>query len=136
MNSCTGRRYVYEEQDCPNWLRQKTGATVSFSPTQTKNYPIQGFATGDIVPLAAGMLAQHPLVASRIHNLVHDSILLSYRDNNELSALLCLIEDLTHNLPDIIHTIWPNITMQVPLRAEIKGGTNWGELEPLLEPLE
>lgn len=136
MNSPTGRRYVYEEQDTPDWLRRKTGALVSFSPTQTKNYPIQGFATGDIVPLAAGLLAQHPLVANWIHNLVHDSILLSYRDNSELLALLCLIEDLTHNLPDIIHTIWPNITMQVPLRAETKTGPNWGDLSPIIEALE
>ena len=52
VRSLTGRRYTFKEQDAPEW----SARDASFSPTQIKNYPTQGFATGDIVPLALGKL--------------------------------------------------------------------------------
>lgn len=133
MNSCTGRRYVYTEQDTPDWLYHKTGALVSFSPTQTKNYPVQGFATGDIVPLVAGLFG---LTRYSLRNLIHDSLLFSYANDSERDQLVEAIEELADLLPTIINIIWPNIRMQVPLRVEIKTGPNWGTLSPLIESLE
>lgn len=43
------RRFTFIEQESPAWLRRRTGRKFSFSPQQTSNYPIQGFAGGDIV---------------------------------------------------------------------------------------
>ena len=45
----TGRQYGF-----PSVERMPWGGT-SFS-TQIKNYPVQGFATGDIVPLALSLI--------------------------------------------------------------------------------
>jgi DNA polymerase-1 len=75
--TATGRRYYFQEQDAPDW----TDFDTTFSPTQMKNFPVQGFATGDIVPLVLGkihlyMANNHELWGNlvRLINTVHDSV--------------------------------------------------------------
>jgi hypothetical protein len=51
LKSVTGRCYYFQDSESPPWLRKKTGKLTSFSPTQIKDYPIQGLATGDWVPM-------------------------------------------------------------------------------------
>ena len=51
-----------------------------FSPTQLKNYPVQGFATGDIVPEVLGRLRRvltEKGLSDKVLlvNTVHDSVL-------------------------------------------------------------
>ena len=43
------RRFFFTEKESPTWLKKRTGRKYSFKPTETKNYPVQGFAGGDIV---------------------------------------------------------------------------------------
>ena len=43
------RRYMFTEQKAPDWIRNKTGRALCFSPMQIANYPIQGLAGGGIV---------------------------------------------------------------------------------------
>jgi DNA polymerase I-like protein with 3'-5' exonuclease and polymerase domains len=43
------RKYMFTEQKAPDWIRQKTGRALCFSPMQIANYPIQGLAGGGIV---------------------------------------------------------------------------------------
>lgn len=83
VDKLTGRRYVYREYDAPDWIK-KRGTDYSFSPTEMKNYPCQGFATGDIVPLMLGVvfdelmksgLKEHCLMI----NTVHDSMMFDCR---------------------------------------------------------
>jgi DNA polymerase I-like protein with 3'-5' exonuclease and polymerase domains len=124
MESETGRIYTYHEQRTPDWLKQKTGLDWSFSPTQTKNYPVQGFATGDIVPLALALLP--PNWRSRLVGVVHDSFVFRCMGaiKDELAELeYAVTEDTQHALDQI----W-GIKLAVPLRIEIKMGPNWGSL--------
>ena len=74
--SPTGRIYVFntmESDHKPKWAK----SALNFSPTQMKSYPIQGFATGDIVPEVLGRLYRN-LCDMRdrvlLINTIHDSI--------------------------------------------------------------
>ena len=70
------RIFHFVESESPLWLRRKTGRKFSFKPTETKNYPVQGFAGGDIVMMALVLL--HKFLwdqPAEIRMTVHDSIL-------------------------------------------------------------
>lgn len=71
----TGRRFVFEQSQSPEWMRAKT--PWSFSPTKLKNYRAQGFAGGDIVLNFLRVLYHllgGELSAVRLRNMIHDSI--------------------------------------------------------------
>jgi DNA polymerase-1 len=75
----SGRKFQFIEAKAPQWLRAKTGRKYSFKPTETKNYPVQGFAGGDIVMMALWGLYHELRHSSRTHTqirmTVHDSLL-------------------------------------------------------------
>ncbi len=81
------RKFKFIEQESPKWLRQKTGRKHSFSPQQTSNYPIQGFAGGDIVMQALYELwKQADRRYVRFLMTVHDSIILEVCPTYKLLA--------------------------------------------------
>lgn len=51
----TGTIYSFRSYDAPKWLRDRDGIMDTFSPTELKNYPIQGTA-GEIVQMVLGVL--------------------------------------------------------------------------------
>jgi len=73
----SGRKFYFTEGRSPQWIRAKTGRGFSFKPTETKNYPVQGFAGGDIVMTALWELYFRiaGLDRTQIRMTVHDSIL-------------------------------------------------------------
>ena len=140
----TGRVYEFEEYDAPSFLVEK-GIHTSFSPTQIKNYPVQGFSTGDLVPFAIGEIAKY-LYYNKIEkdiliiNTVHDSILFDCNDvtHASLAARRILFQHL-RNLKDImvsirddINSLWPGIDFALPLGVDSEYGKNWGDMKPLI----
>ena len=126
FTSKTGRIYTFYEQD--DWK----GGT-SFSPTQVKNYPIQGFATGDIVPMVLGyvqeqlwkeQLAEDALLI----NTIHDSIILDVKKTMLPSVVRlhkkCMEEDVIGLLRNYF-----KIDFDLPLKATVKYGPNWMEMK-------
>ena len=78
LDSQTGRKYVFYEQDNPPHLRKRYG-NVSFNPPNIKNYPVQGLATGDLVPIGVANLNDRILNEGiynkfALANTVHDSV--------------------------------------------------------------
>lgn len=75
----TGRIFTFYEYDAPEFLRRR-GQMTSFSPTQCKNYPVQSFATGDIVPMMLGHIYKMLMTDERLYGkclligTVHDSV--------------------------------------------------------------
>ena len=70
----TNRIYVFKEyKDDKGW----SGKDFSYSPTELKNYPVQGLATGDIVPMMLGILFRKFVDDPDcvIINTIHDSIM-------------------------------------------------------------
>jgi|TARA_R110000796_G_scaffold25140_1_gene71224 DNA polymerase I-like protein with 3'-5' exonuclease and polymerase domains len=113
----SGREFSF-----PNVVRKKHD-TVSYF-TQIKNYPVQSFATADIVPIA--LLYIDKLLDSMkscVVNTVHDSIVIDVHPDEE-RAVLEVINTTNRNLTKLINTKW-NIDFNVPLLLESKIGYNW-----------
>jgi len=113
----SGREFSF-----PDVTRRRNGKPTKF--TQIKNYPVQSFATADIVPLA--MLHIEDLLKglqSCIVNTVHDSIVIDVHPSEE-KKVLNVIEEINKSLRDIVSNQW-SIDFNVPLLLESKIGPNW-----------
>ena len=106
----------------PDVVRKSNGTVSHF--TQIKNYPVQAFATADIVPLVL-LRMEHDLALldSCIVNTVHDSIVIDTHPD-EVQKVLFLITSINSNLKSIIDKRW-NIDFNVPLKLDVKIGDNW-----------
>ena len=122
--SSTGRIYTFYEED--------SFKGVSFSPTQIKNYPVQGFATGDIVPLVLGHL--HNKIISTglgseilLINTIHDSIL---EDVNGwcVHTAAKITKDTMEEAPSLLQSYF-GIELGMKLKAEVKVGKTWATME-------
>lgn len=136
FNSITGRKYSFVTYDAPEWLR---GVTTSFSPTQLKNYPIQGFATGDVVPTVIGILYRRLLTNPRLKdmclmiNTVHDSIIFDCH-KSVLAEAYELIKSTTEGAPAILKEVY-DIDFDLPLKVDITAGLNWKDQKQATEYL-
>ena len=113
----SGREYAF-----PDVERRASGRVSHF--TQIKNYPVQGFATGDIVPLC--LLHIEYLLQGKnscIVNTVHDSIVIDVHPDEE-DQVINIINSTNEELPQLITTRW-GINFNVPLLLESKIGPNW-----------
>jgi DNA polymerase I-like protein with 3'-5' exonuclease and polymerase domains len=113
----SGRQFKFNEVK-----RLKSGRITNF--TQIKNYPVQSFATADIVPIA--LLHIEKLLKgmhSCIVNTVHDSIVIDVHPTEE-QAVVNIIKKTNEDLPGLITMRW-GIVFNVPLELEAKIGNNW-----------
>jgi len=120
----SGREYSF-----PDVVRKASGRVSYF--TQIKNYPVQGFATGDIVPLALlhiDMLLDN--MKSCVVNTVHDSIVIDVHPDEE-KAVIEVINITNRELPNLITTRW-GVNFNVPLLLESKIGNNWLDVKDVV----
>ena len=113
----SGREFSF-----PDVKRRTNGGVSHF--TQIKNYPVQSFATADIVPLI--LLAiddQLQNFKSCIVNTVHDSIVIDVHPSEERNVI-DIINNTNENMKAIIDTNY-GIDFNVPLLLEAKIGDNW-----------
>jgi DNA polymerase I-like protein with 3'-5' exonuclease and polymerase domains len=124
----TGRTYVFTEKASPPWLAEKTGLSVSFAPTQARNYPIQGTATGDWVPLGVALLAEwvrgEKQQAILLRGVVHDSILCEIPDGWFHLVKSEMQEVLTTKVSEACRDLWGE-PIAVPLKVEFHVGDYW-----------
>jgi DNA polymerase-1 len=116
---CTpsGREFSF-----PDVVRKASGRVSYF--TQIKNYPVQSFATADIVPIV--LIHIDDLLTdmqSCIVNTVHDSIVIDVHPEEE-QKVLDVINETNKVLKDLITMRW-GIDFNVPLLLESKIGPNW-----------
>jgi DNA polymerase I-like protein with 3'-5' exonuclease and polymerase domains len=120
----TGRMYLFKEYD-NEW---KGGA--SFSPTELKNWPVQGFATGDIVPHMVGVIVKLLYEAGADHYAlpimtVHDSIVFDVRQDH-LDKFIKACHNVLKNTTPIVERHF-DITMPVSLSVGCSFGPTWGD---------
>ena len=118
--NCKGTRYHFVEQPSPTWLRRKTGRGFSFSPTQIKNYPVQGFAGGTIVMLALWCLWKEiknlDLKKTKLRLTVHDSILIDTdRSEKEIGTIM----------DRVCQNVVRELNLPVNLEYDMESGTHW-----------
>lgn len=93
------------------------------------NYPVQSFATAEIIPIAVTYL-WHEMKAhgmkSFLVNTVHDSAIAEiFPEERELFEELA-VQCFTHRVFNYLETVY-DIDFNVPLGVEIKMGSHWGE---------
>ena len=113
----SGREFSF-----PDVVRNKSGRVSHF--TLIKNYPVQAFATADIVPIC--LLHIEKLLdgmQSCIVNSVHDSIVVDVHPDEE-ERVIEIINKTNEALPSLITMRW-GIVFNVPLLLESKIGNNW-----------
>ena len=119
----TGRQYAFPYAERTPW----GGSTYG---TQIKNYPVQGFATADIVPLACiniYNLMKDKKVKSLLVNTVHDSIVADVYPGEE-----DVMSDIfNQGTADVIPALkkYYNIDFNIPLDTELKIGNNWLDMK-------
>jgi len=115
----SGRSFAF-----PNAVRNKHGGVSYF--TLIKNYPVQSFATADIVPICLiyiDKMLEANKMQSCIVNSVHDSVVLDIHPN-ETAKVLKIIDRTNDKLLSIVNKKW-NIDFNIPLLLEAKIGPNW-----------
>lgn len=121
----SGRQYFW-----PDAKRTRNGRITN--ATQVVNYPIQGFATGDLVPLAcvrAHRMFKEANLKSLLVLTVHDSICVDCHPD-ELEQVCRLLTKAMKGVSDEAYQRW-GYKFVLPLDIEISCGTNWLNQEEL-----
>ena len=124
----TGRRFCFKEYHSDSsW----SSRSYNFSPTELKNYPVQGLATGDIVPMMLGIMFR--LLKGRddvkMVNTIHDSLMFDVR----LDAADDFVKGMTELLQNT-HVYFESIfekPLALKLNAGASVGINWFEMKEL-----
>jgi len=115
----SGREYAF-----PGTTRTEWGTATN--RTAICNYPVQGFATGDLLPIALVYLSKslkESELKSLICNTVHDSIVLDVFPGEE-DTVTNLVAEAMLSLPDECQRRY-GVTYDMPVGLEIKMGPNW-----------
>jgi DNA polymerase I len=126
----TGRILTfYEYEPTQPWQRGK----ASFSHNDICNYPIQSFATGDLVPLYLDKLYRRlggiELFKGKavLVNTVHDSVVLDCR-NEVVEQVKEVLKNVAADMPKYVKEAF-GMSMDVPLTIEVSHGPNWAKQE-------
>ncbi len=117
----TGREYSF-----PNARRLSSGYVLG--TTQIVNYPVQGFATADLVPLgiiSLGRVFRCEDLQSIIVLTVHDSILVDVYPGEEEQVATAIRKGLL-NLKAMCQEFY-GFEFDYPLEVDVKVGPNWLE---------
>jgi DNA polymerase I-like protein with 3'-5' exonuclease and polymerase domains len=127
--SVTGRVYKFFEYD------STFKKDASFSPTEMKNYPVQGFATADIMALYRGRvyrrLLREDTVNIKLINTVHDSVMLDVRGEGLVRYVYGVLKEEAERLPELLKDLWGIDTKDIPFKVEGKYGQSWGGMKKI-----
>ena len=118
----SGREYAF-----PYAKRMPWGSASN--STQIKNYPVQGFATADIVPfscIAIDKLMIENKVKSLMINTIHDSVLIDVYPGEE-NIIGTIVKDGANDVIPMMKDYY-DIDFNIPLDTEVKLGYNWLEM--------
>ena len=125
-DSPTGTRYVWRENESLDFMKQK-GIFTSFSPTERKNYPVQGFG-GEVVQTMLGKVYRYFLDNNMFDgkvlliNTVHDCVLLDGEDEQLLTKVALEVQKILEDVPATFNAAFPdtlNIIVPFPCETEI-----------------
>ena len=113
----SGRSFAF-----PDVERRHNGSPTHF--TQIKNFPVQSFATADIVPVTLLAIEKElQSMQSCVVNTVHDSIVIDVHPQ-EIDEVTNIIKKINSSLKKIVDNQF-KIELNVPLVLEAKIGNNW-----------
>ena len=119
----TRREYTFQTKD-----NKYTNGTSFYHP-EIKNYPVQGFATADIVPTVLGRLMRQILKVDyplTLVGTVHDSILVD-TDEKHMYQAARLVKGVMEDVNVYFKEDYDyDLIMSYPV--DLKAGVNWGEM--------
>jgi DNA polymerase I-like protein with 3'-5' exonuclease and polymerase domains len=127
LYSPTGRIYRI-----PMEPHKKYPNTMVYKDTCIKNYPVQGTATGDIVPLAMNLIYDRIMadpmkyVSSNWMGQVHDSVIFDTMPH-EVKQLAFTTIQVFEELPVIISDMW-DVDFNLPMTGECEWGPDYGTM--------
>ena len=117
ITNVSGRQYAF-----PDVQRRSSGGVTHF--TMIKNYPVQGFATGDVVPVVLNELHRKlEALHSVLVNTVHDSMVVDVHPA-EKDKVLQIVSDMNDDINALVEERY-GIKLNVQLLLEAKIGPNW-----------
>ena len=124
LQTFTGRIYSFE-------MKKQNDGSWCYERPSVCNYPVQGTATGDIIPLV--MCQVQRLIRNAglsnevlIVNQVHDSIVLDL-DRKHIDQVAQICYKCFRSIPSTIKAYW-NYDWTTPMDGDIKIGENWSEM--------
>jgi DNA polymerase-1 len=123
MKIFTGRKFVFHK------IREDKYGDKTYSENHAKNYPVQGLAGGDILPLACVILRRGLLkygFKSQLILTVHDSIVLDVVAE-EAERLLKLCYSVVNHLQEYIKGVY-GYDWRTKIEGECEIGKNYGDL--------
>ena len=129
LHTETGRKFCFKEYYSDSTWSTRT---YNFSPTELKNYPIQGLATGDIVPMMLGIIFRELKGRDDVKmvNTIHDSLMFDV----ELDSVPSFIEGITAILKNT-HEYFEKIfkkPLALKLNAGASVGINWFDMKEIV----
>lgn len=130
VSAVTGRQLYFREYQ--NKYKSAVAGSTSFSPSQIKNYPVQSFATGDVVPMVLGRvyraLMKNELLRDScvLINTVHDSIVLDCKGEVVPDAIKLLL-DVMPRVGDYLEEDFEVTDFNVRVGVSIRAGDSWKE---------
>lgn len=118
----SGRQYAFPDARWTKW-------GTATNRTAICNYPVQGFATADLLPIALVRLQKvfmEEKLISVICNTVHDSIVVDVHPS-EKDTCIKLMADAMMSLPEETISRY-NVKFDMPVGIELKIGKNWLDL--------
>jgi DNA polymerase I-like protein with 3'-5' exonuclease and polymerase domains len=122
----TGRKFTFAEYYSESTWSPKM---YNFSPTEMKNYPIQGLATGDIVPMMVGVIFEKLKGREGIKmvNTIHDSLMFDVRADLAADFILEVTDILKDTDKYFLETFKTPLALKLNAGASL--GTNWFNME-------
>lgn len=133
-DSPTGTRYVWREGIAPEFMHQH-GKYTGFSPTERKNYPVQGFG-GEIVQTMLGLVFRYMLENDRfggdilLVNTVHDCLWLDGQ-GDKFETVTRKVQEILESVPETFNTAFPELDITVPFPCESEVGTDMFDMNVL-----
>ncbi len=125
--SPTGRTYLFNQDP--------------FRPgpkyTQLRNYPVQGTATADIVPIVIAEVYRVLRNVPKTHRVklittTHDSITLDCGNIDDAKHVVRVLNyEVFLRIENLINDKFPDIKWDIPLTIECEIGKNWGTMEKM-----
>ena len=119
----SGRQYAFPGTTWTDW-------GTATNRTSICNYPVQGFATGDLLPIALVYLSKSMKskeLKSVICNTVHDSIVLDVFPGEEDTCTNLVVEAMM-SLPEECRRRY-GVEYDMPVSVEVKMGDNWSDTD-------
>lgn len=124
--SMTGRRYAFAQ------VQGTFDKAPMASYTQTRNYPIQGFATGDLMLAAMGLVYTEILRHNRdikLVGLIHDSLIFDCPFGHAPELIESLGALLSKSGKYLQHVCKDKFEFDLPLKVEFSMGPNLGAMK-------